>query len=176
VTGPTDPGQDPVVGPEYGGSADRGVVSSVGEHAPAAGDVVDAVVAEHRKLSGVFDEVLALVRADDRQSLALRWGGVVRELLEHEAAEERVVLPAAEHVGGAEPVAQVRRSAQTLRDRVARYDTITVDEVDPQDVAEAIAVASDHLRAVDAAVVPLLQQLPGDERARLGEDLRQVMG
>ncbi len=40
-------GERPDVGPAYGGSADTGVVSSVGEHDPAAGDVVNALIAEH---------------------------------------------------------------------------------------------------------------------------------
>jgi len=172
-----DPAHDtPTVGPEYGGSADGGVVSSVGEHAPAAGDVVDAVVAEHRKLRGVFEEVLALVQAGDHHAVALRWGGTVRELMEHEAAEDRVVLPAAEQVGGAEALVEVRRGQQELRERISAHDSFTVEHVDPQDVAEAVALATRHFAAVDDTVVPLLEQLPADERMRLGEDLRQVMG
>jgi hypothetical protein len=77
-------------------------------------------------------------------------GGVAREVLEHEAAEERVVLPAAEQAAGADPLDQVRPSRQALRDRVGRCDAIGVDEVDPQDMADALALASGHLRASTA--------------------------
>lgn len=162
--------------PDYAGSADTGVVGSVGDHAAAAGDVVQALGAEHTKLRGLFDEMMQLVRTDDRDALRLRWGGVVRELVEHEAAEARVVLPAAENAAGAGAVADVRRGQQELLDRLQAHDAFTADDVSPQDVAEAIDAAAAHLDLVDSAVLPLLQQLPADERGRLGEDLRQVMG
>jgi hypothetical protein len=45
------------VEPEYGGSADVGVVSSVGEHTSAAGDIIiDLLGAEHGKLQDVLDD------------------------------------------------------------------------------------------------------------------------
>ena len=176
MTGPDPMQEGPDVGPEYGGSADPGVVSSVAEHAPAAGDVVDALRAEHGKLQAVFEEMLALVRAGDEQGLRIRWGGVVRELLEHEVAEQRVVLPAAEQVEGVDAVEQIRRRQQQVVDRLRDHDTLTPDDVSPHAIEEAIGLASAHLRAVDDVVVPLLERLPADERMRLGEDLRQVMG
>ena len=166
----------PVVGPEYGGSPDSGVVSSVGEHAPAAGDVVDVLTAERRKLLGVFDEVLGLVQADDRRSLAVRWGGIVREVLEHEVAREQVVLPAVQDLADAGLLDDVRRRQRALRDRISGHDQFTLEGLDPQEVADAVAVTSDHLAEVDGALLPLLELLPPDERMRLGEDLRQVKG
>jgi hemerythrin superfamily protein len=173
----TDPAHDiPPVTPEYGGTADEGVVSSVGEHAGAAGDVVDALRAEHDKLHGVFEELRRLLDAGDEQALRLRFGGVVREVLEHEAAEARVVLPAAEQVSGQGSVEEVRRRSQEVVRRLQRYDEMTADDLPPGDVAEVVDLTSEHLRTVDAVVLPLLEQLPAEERMRLGEDLRQVMG
>lgn len=172
VPEPLDP--TPVI-PEYGGSADTGIVSSVPEHDPAAGDVVDAVLTEHRKLAGVFDELRGLADAGDEGALRLRWGGVVRELLEHEAAEQRVVLPAADTVGGEGSKAEVAQRSQELMDLLSRYDELNTD-VTPDQVRSAVDAAAEHLGTVDDVVVPLLRQLPADERMRLGEDLRQVMG
>lgn len=172
-----DPALDtPAIGPEYAGSADPGVVSSVGEHADAAGDVVEAVRAEHAKLQSVFEDMLAVARGDDRQALRLRWGGVVRELLEHETAQGRVVLPAAERVQGIGAVAEVRRRQDELIGKLGHHDALTADDISPQQVEDVIELAAEHLRVVDTVVVPLLESLPADERMRLGEDLRQVMG
>jgi hypothetical protein len=168
--------EQPAVGPAYGGTGDPGVVSSVGEHAPATGDVVDALAAEHRKLQAVFDDIARLLRTDERHALTLRWGGVVRELLEHEVAEERVVLPAAEKVAGAGAVEEVRRRSRELLARLRDHDSFTPDDVSAQDVGSVLELAAEHLRTVDAVVLPLLEQLPSDERVRLGEDFRQVMG
>ncbi len=161
--------------PEYGGSADVGVVSSVGEHDPAAGDVVDVVRSEHRKLEGVFEELLRLADDGELDGLRVRWGGVVRELLEHEAAQHRVVLPAVEQVAGTGAVSEVRTRQQELMDRLLPYDELNA-EVAPDEVRACIEAATAHLRTVDDVVVPLLQRLPADERMRLGEDLRQVTG
>jgi hemerythrin superfamily protein len=172
-----DPSLDtPAVGPEYAGTPDAGVVSSVGEHARAAGDVVDVLRAEHAKLHGVFDEVLALVRTDDSSALRLRWGGIVRELLEHETAEQRVALPAAAQVAGDGRIEQVRRRSQEVIDRLRRHDTLTPEQVTPQEVSEAVDLVVQHLRVVEATILPLLAELPADHRMRLGEDLRQVSG
>ena len=175
---------DPFLGvppvPEYAGSADSGVVDSVDEHAGAAGDIVDALRAEHAKLSGVFDEVLELVRAGNRDALRLRWGGVARELAEHAAAEGRVVLPAAEQAtpaqAGPDALEQVRREQQELLDLLGEHDAFTADGIPPEQVRDVVARAAAHLERVDSVVLPLLEQLPADERMRLGEDLRQVKG
>lgn len=164
------------VAPEYGGAADKGVVSSVGGDAPAAGDVVVVLRAENRKLQGVLDEVDGLVRASDEEALRLRWGGVVREVLEYEAAQRRVVLPAAERVAGTSGLEEVRHRLQQLVDRLGTHDSFAPDDITLQGVADAVDLAGEHLRAVDAVVVPLVAQLSADQRRRLGEDLRQVMG
>lgn len=173
----SNPGPDgPTLDAEYAGSADSGVVGSVGKRAPAAGDVVQVLRAEHTKLQHVLDEMAGLARSDDREALRLRWGGVARELVEHEAAQSRVVLPAAENAVGADAVADVRRGQQQLLDRLQAHDAFTADDVGPQEVASVIDLASEQLRLVDRVLVPVLQQLPADERQRLGEDMRQVMG
>lgn len=161
---------------QYAGSADSGVVGSVGESAPAAGDVVQVLRAEHTKLQHVLDEMARLARGEDREALRLRWGGVARELVEHETAQSRVVLPAAENAVGADAVADVRRGQQQLLDRLQEHDAFTADDVGPQEISSVIDLASEQLRLVDAVLLPVLQQLPRDERERLGEDMRQVMG
>ena len=168
---PVAPGDAAPVVPEYAGVPDTGVVSSVGEHAAAAGDVVDVVTGEHAKLEGVFREVLELVEAEDRAALRVRWGGVVRELLEHERAQERVVLPAVD----ASVAEQVRARSGELVARLQEQDALNSD-APPEQVRETIELARAHLQAVDEAVVPLLRELPAAERMRLGEDVRQVVG
>ena len=174
-TAPGDLPLDPVGLPEYAGSADTGVVESVGEHAPQAGDIVDALSSEHRKLLRVLEEMRELAEADDRDALRLRWGGVVREVLEHEVAEARVALPAAESVSGPGAAEDVRLRSEELVARLREQDEFT-SGASPEQVCAAAQAVGDHLRRVDEAVVPLLAQLPPDERMRLGEDLRQVMG
>ncbi|HZB48081.1 MAG TPA: hemerythrin domain-containing protein [Mycobacteriales bacterium] len=174
--GSSDPtAEPPDVGPDYAGAADAGVVSSVGEHDAAAGDIVEVVLAEHRKIERVFAELTLLVEADDVDGLRLRWGGVVREILEHEAAERRVVLAAVEQGDGAGPARDVRRQQQELMDRLGRYDALNPD-VSAEDVRTAMDATRAYLRTVDQVVVPLLERLPAEERMRLGEDLRQVKG
>ena len=171
-TAPVAPGDTAPVVPEYAGAADRGVVSSVGEHDPAAGDVVDVLRAEHRKLEGVFGEVLQALEAGDRDAVRLRWGGVVREVLEHERAEERVVLPLVQDVAALD---RLRAGQGPLVARLQEQDELT-SEAAPEQVRETVELARQHLRAVDEVVLPVLEQLPAPERMRLGEDLRQVMG
>lgn len=169
---PDDLPRDPApVLPDYAGSADRGVVESVGEHDAAAGDVVDALSAEHRKLEGVFTEVQGLLDAHDEQGLRLRWGGIVREVLEHLVAEQRVVLPAVE----GEPVAQVQEATEQLVQRLRGQDELT-SQASPDEVRQAVQAIRQHVRSLDEQVLPLLQALPADARMRLGEDLRQVAG
>jgi hypothetical protein len=183
VTSP-DPSLDMPPVPEYAGSADSGVVSSVDEHAGAAGDIVDALGAEHGKLRGVFDEVLELVRVGNADALRLRWGGVARELAEHAAAEGRVVLPAAQEAAGAgtgagagsDALEEVGRAQQELLSLLGEHDAFTADGVTPEQVGDVVERVAAHLRQVDAVVLPLLAQLPAAERMRLGEDLRQVKG
>ncbi|MDP9496837.1 MAG: ATP-binding cassette domain-containing protein [Actinomycetota bacterium] len=169
---PVAPGDTAPVVPEYAGVADRGVVSSVGEHDPAAGDVVDVLRAEHRKLEGVFGEVLQALDAGDRDAVRLRWGGVVREVLEHERAEERVVLPL---VQDAAALDRLRAGQGPLVARLQEQDELT-SEAGPDQVRETVDLARQHLLVVDEVVLPVLERLPAPERMRLGEDLRQVMG
>jgi hemerythrin superfamily protein len=164
------------VGPEYAGSADRGVVSSVGEHDRAAGDVVDAISHEHTKLQRLLDEMQALSERGEVEALRLRWGGVVRELLEHEVAEARVALPAAERVDGVGAAAELRRRSDEVVALLRQHDAFTPDDVAISYVQQTTDAVREHLRTVDDVLLPVLSRLPADERARLGEDLRQVMG
>ncbi len=169
-------GERPEVGPAYGGSADTGVVSSVGEHDPAAGDVVNALIAEHAKLQRLLDEVQSLSERGDVQTLRLRWGGIVRELLEHEVAQATVALPAAERVEGIGAAAELRRRSDEVVALLREHDAFTPDDVALDHVTQTAEAVREHLRTMDDVLLPLLAALPADDRARLGEDLRQVMG
>ncbi len=169
-------GERPDVGPAYGGSADIGVVSSVPEHDPAAGDVVDVLTAEHAKLQRLLDEAQSLSDCGDVQTLRLRWGGIVRELLEHEVAQATVALPAAERVEGIGSAAELRRRSDEVVALLREHDAFTPDDVALNHVTQTAEAVREHLKTMDDILLPLLAALPADERARLGEDLRQVMG
>ncbi len=169
-------GERPDVGPAYGGSADAGVVSSVGEHDPAAGDVVEALTAEHAKLQRLLDEVQSLAGRGDYQTLRVRWGGIVRELLEHEVAQTTVALPAAERVEGTGATVELRRRSEEVVALLREHDAFTPDDVALDRVTQTAEAVREHLRTMDDVLLPLLAALPADDRARLGEDLRQVMG
>ncbi len=166
----------PDVGPEYAGSADRGVVSSVGEHDPEAGDIVDVISQEHAKLLRLLDEAQALAGRGEVETLQLRWGGIVRELLEHEVAEARVALPAAERVDGMGAAAELRRRSDEVVALLREHDAFTPDSAAVAQVGQTTEAVREHLRTVDEVLLPVLSRLPADDRARLGEDLRQVMG
>jgi hypothetical protein len=169
-------GERPDVGPAYGGSADTGVVSSVGHNDPAAGDVVDALTAEHAKLQRLLDEVQSLAGRGDVESLRLRWGGIVRELLEHEVAQATVALPTAERVEGIGSAAELRRRSEEIIALLREHDALTADNVALDHVTQTVEAVREHLKTMDDVLLPLLARLPADNRARLGEDLRQVMG
>lgn len=164
----TDPTE---VGPAYGGTADAGVASSVGADDPAAGEIAGALDSEHRKIERVLGE---LTGSSDAETARLRWGGVVREILEHEMAERRVVLPAVEQLAP-DQVADLRRDQNRLIDELGRYDALNAD-ASPEQIRSAADLVLAHLRTMDEVLGPLLERLPADERTRLGEDLRQVKG
>src|SRR3954453_11412622 len=93
---PLDPALDPEAGggaPEFGGSADEGVVSSVPEHDPMAGDAAGLMRAELGKPDALYGELVALLDAGRLDEVGQRFYGVVRETLEFQAAVQRVVVP-----------------------------------------------------------------------------------
>jgi len=74
-----------------------------------AGCPVDDVLgAHHREIEAACLEIMSAGFADEARDLALRWGIVERELLEHMAAEERMVFPAYHQAAP--------KTAQALRD------------------------------------------------------------
>jgi hemerythrin superfamily protein len=141
----------------------------------AAGDLVQLLESEHRKLNRIFGELLDLLDRGDLDAVRMRWGGVVRELLEHEAAEARVVWPVANRFADAANLADEHRREETLAQRLRDYDELN-PVVDPPSVREVIALAREHLRAEDIDLLPRLATLDPSELRRLGEDMRQVMG
>src|SRR4051794_18207179 len=72
--------------PDYAGSRDEGLRESLPPGAPALGDIVDLVTAEHRKLERLLSEMTELARTGADEELGQRWYGVVRELLEFSTA------------------------------------------------------------------------------------------
>jgi hypothetical protein len=175
---PLDPSRDPDgaagVTPEFAGSADTGVVDSVGEHHPMAGDAADVLRAELGKLLALHDEVVAMLVAGALEEFAQRWYGVVRETLEFEAALARVVVPelgsdpgSNDLPDGADPGALV--------ERLRPYDELNSG----RSADELRRVADENvetLRAQQRSLLPAVERLDADVRERLGEDLRQVMG
>jgi hypothetical protein len=73
--------------------------------------VDDVLGAHHLEIEAACLEIMSAGFADDARDLTLRWGTVERELLEHMAAEERMVFPVYQQ---AEP-----ENAQDLRDEHA---------------------------------------------------------
>ncbi|MDP9417963.1 MAG: hemerythrin domain-containing protein [Actinomycetota bacterium] len=165
-------GADPGAGPAYGGSADTGVQQSVGRGSDAAGDVVQLVQHEHRKLDSLFGEVLDELAAGDLETVRLRWGGIVREALEFEAAERHVIYP---EVRGDEAVAAEARRENDVIEALSDFDALN-PEIDPERVRQVIDLARAHFAAEEAEVLPRLAVLPADRLLALGEDMRQVMG
>jgi hypothetical protein len=169
-----DAALDPQPGgvPEFAGSADTGIVDSVGEHSPMAGDAASFVRAELGKLYGLYGDVVALLDAGELDELGQRWFGVVRETLEFEAALDRVLLP--ELPGAADELTGRARPA-ALVEQLQAYDEMNSDR--SPDVLRGVAVETvEALRAQEQALLPAVERLAVDVRDRLGEDLRQVMG
>jgi hypothetical protein len=163
--------EDPPIVLPYAGAEDEGVVESVPEHDPAAGDAVDFLRHEHSKLEAVLEEILAQLDAQGLDAARMRWGGVVRETLEHAVAEERVVWAALPP--GA--VAGVRDQQAKLLAELRDQDALNPD-VDASRMRATVELVREHARQVADVVLPGLAQLPAARRMALGDDLRQVMG
>ena len=161
--------------PSYGGSPDRGVVSSAEPSSGAAGDAVQVLEAERAKLERLFGELLELLDRGDLETARLRMGGIVREALEHEAAKKRVVYPAALTGPGREDVEKEQERQDVLMRWLADFDALN-PEVDVDAARETVDLARRHLAGEAEVLLPRLAALPADELATLGEDLRQVMG
>jgi hypothetical protein len=159
---------DPVL-PPYGGAEDHGVEDSLPESLGEAGDLLDFVTAEHRKLVWLWDEIVSAFDRGDADWVRQRLGGIVRETREYLAAERYVVVPALP-----EPPDSLR-VAGTVLDALAEFDSLNPDLDEPAIRALARQVLDD-LHAQDDEVVPRIVDLDADARWRLGEDMRQVMG
>jgi hypothetical protein len=170
-----DPALDPEAGgvaPEFGGSADGGVVASVPEHDPMAGEAAGLLRAEFGKLHGLFGDLVALLDAGELDEVDQRFFGVVRETLEFQAALGRVVVPEVPDAAGQLPDG-ARPGA--LVERLQAYDELNSDR--SPDVLRGLAVETvEALRQQERALLAAVEGLDADLRDRLGEDLRQVMG
>jgi hypothetical protein len=155
--------------PPYAGAADHGVEESLREATGEAGDLLDFVTSEHRKLVWLWDEIVAALDRGDQDWVRLRLGGIVRETREYLAAERRVVLPALPDTP--DSLAQAAGVLTALED----FDSLNPDVDEPRlrDVSRRVL---DDLHAQDDEVVPRIVDLDAAERWQLGEDMRQVMG
>ncbi len=165
-------GADPAAGPAYGGTADTGVQQSVGRGSDATGTIVQLLQHEHRKLDALFGELLDELAAGNLETVRLRLGGIVREALEFEAAERRVVYP---EVRADDAVAAEARREDEVIEALSAYDALN-PEVDPEGVRRVIDLARAHFAAEEAELLPRLAVMPADRQLALGEDMRQVMG
>jgi hypothetical protein len=170
-----DPALDPEaagVAPAFGGTADEGIVASVPEHDPMAGDAAGVVRAELGKLYDLYGDLVALLDAGELDQVGQRLFGVVRETLEFEAALDRVVVPEVEDAARKLPDDAKPRA---LVERLQAYDELNSDR-SPDAVRELAVGTVEELRAQEQVLLPAVQALAADVRDRLGEDLRQVMG
>lgn len=172
TTGAPSGGDDPndaVTLPPYAGDADPGLRDSLPATDPMLGDAADIVDAECGKLENLLGVTVGLLDDGDLAAVQQRWYGIVRELLEFEAALDRVVAPAvagtrADETGAADVMLDLRR-----------YDGLTA-EVDPDDVRRVCVAAAALLEQQQSQLVPALRSLEPAARRDLGEDLREVMG
>jgi hypothetical protein len=167
-----DPDGDAGVAPEYAGSADEGVVSSVPEHDPMAGDAEGVVRAELEKLFDLYGDIVALLDNGRLDEVERRWFGVIRETLEFEAALGRVVVPEVPQAVDALPE---RARPSALVQRLTAFDELNAD-LSPDAVRSTATDTVQDLEAQRRELLPAVAALAGDVRDRLGEDLRQVMG
>jgi hypothetical protein len=155
--------------PPYAGAADHGVEESLRDRTGEAGDLLDFVTAEHRKLVWLWDEILSALDRGDREWPRLRLGGIVRETREYLAAERLVVVPAMPDPPGS------LETARSVLESLGEFDELN-PEIDEPKVRELARRVLDDLHAQDDEVVPRIVDLDAAERWKLGEDIRQVMG
>ena len=153
--------------PAYAGEADRGLRDSLPAGDQMLGDAADVVDAECAKLENLLGVTVGLLDDGDLTAVQQRWYGIVRELLEFEAALTRVVTPALPNTGTGEP--------EDLLVDLRRYDGMTAD-IEPGDVRHVCVRAAQVVQRQHAELVPALRQLDDRTRQDLGEDLREVMG
>lgn len=157
--------------PAYAGREDTGVRESGGSASGTAGDVVDLLGAEHARIEGIVDELSGHLDAGDTERAQLRFGGLVRQVLELQAAEGRVVWPAV----GDDALRELRQRGEELRGRLGQHDELNASP-SPDELRALGEQLRGYVRAEAEQLVPVLRALSADERGRLGEDMRQVMG
>jgi hypothetical protein len=172
VTSSSQEPTDPDVGPPYAGSADEGVRSSVPADDPMLGDAASVLRAEYSKVYDLFGDLVALLDNGRLDEVQQRWFGVIREILEFEAACQQVVVPEVpDAVAGLDDDAKPSGLVDWLRS----YDELNPD-LQPDEARTTAVTTVEALQAQERALLPAVGALSDDVRSRMGEDLRQVMG
>ena len=118
-----DPDGDAGVAPEYAGSADEGVVSSVPEHDPMAGDAEGVVRAELAKLFDLYGDIVALLDNGELDEVGQRWFGRHPRDAGVPGGADRVVVPEVPDAAG-----RCRsRPAAVMVERLPAFDELNAD-------------------------------------------------
>jgi hemerythrin superfamily protein len=133
---------------------------------PKQQDLVDAVIADHREVEALFDELEASGDARHRGALVER---VIVELVRHSVAEEQYLYPAARKVlPNGDEVADHELGEHAETERVMKQ----LERTDPADPAHADLVRSliddvrHHIQQEEADLLPKLRATCDDADLR----------
>ncbi len=142
------------------------------------GDLSDGVQllrSEHDRFEAFFVELDTLL-VRDVETARKRWPGVVQSVLEHEAAEHRVLWPLV--CQALDDGAKVAERMRADEDAVLRF-LVEVDEHGEdfaQRAAEGLRRAREHIWSEEELFPRLRRALPPEARQMLADDLREVKG
>jgi hypothetical protein len=122
-------------------------------HAPLASRPVDDVLgAHHREIEAACLEIMSAASAGARVDLGPRWARVERELLEHMAAEERMVFAAYQRADPAS-AQDLRGEHATLRARALELGAaIRLRRVRGEQLQQLVDELRAHARHEDASL------------------------
>ncbi|MGH3760356.1 hemerythrin domain-containing protein [Actinophytocola sp.] len=134
---------------------------------PEQQDLVDTVIADHRAMTALFDDVEASGDARHRRELVER---VIVALVGHSVAEERYLYPTARRVlPDGDEVVEHQLTAHADAERVMR-DLSRTDPADPEFARLVHSLIDDvrhHIRAEEGDLLPRLRD--ACDAAELGE-------
>ncbi|HTJ33310.1 MAG TPA: hemerythrin domain-containing protein [Dactylosporangium sp.] len=132
-------------------------------------DLIDLLVAEHRRLESLFADV-ETAQAADRRRAALT--AALRALALHAVEEERFLHPALrEHLPAGPEIAEFERAEHAA---IAR-DAAGCDAADPPDASALFDAVRLHMQQEETELFPrLAQACPPQRLQRLGELLESA--